>query len=101
MLGSSDPHGLQLNDDRAPRARRRPTLHVGRHLEEEAERLRVRPLPRLNVAPATDEKPPPPPPPPSPPLVTRVEQVVPKRTLALVRTWLRRLRRSLRAAAAG
>ena len=60
MLGSSDPHGLQLNDDRAPRARRRPTLHVGRHLEEEAERLRVRPLPRLNVAPATDEKPPPP-----------------------------------------
>ena len=64
-------------------------------------RLRARPLPRLNVAPTTEAKPPPLPPPPNPPLVTSIEQVVPKRTLALVRTWLRRLRRSLRAAAAG
>ena len=38
---------------------------------------------------------------PDPPLVTAVEQVVPKRTLAVVRTWLRRLRRCLRAAARG
>ena len=33
--------------------------------------------------------------------MTAVEQVVPKRSLAIVRTWLRRLRRCLRAAAAG
>ena len=101
VVGSNDPHGLQLNDDRAPLPRRRPSFHVGRHLEEDDVRVRRRPLPRLNTATPSAAKPPPPPPPPNPPLVTRVEQVVPKRSLALVRTWLRRLRRCLRAAAAG
>ena len=101
ILGSSDPHGLQLNDDRAPLPRRKPTYNVGRHLEADDACLRRRPLPQFNIATATDAKPPPPAQLSGAPVVTCISQVVPKRTLAIVRTWLRRLRRSLRAAASG
>ena len=100
-MGSNDPHVLRLHDDRAPAVRRRPTYPVAAHMPECSERLEERALPCFNPPPATAKVDPPPPSPPSPPVVTSIEQVVPKATLAKVRTWLRRLRRCLRAAKAG
>ena len=72
-----------------------------RHIEATSSDAAARPLPLMNVPPCTEPLPEPPAPLPDPPLVTAVEQVVPKRTLAVVRTWMRRLRRCLRAAARG
>jgi hypothetical protein len=100
-MGSNDPHVLRLHDDRAPAVRRRPTYPVAAHMPECSERLEERALPCFNPPPATAKVEPPPPPPPSPPVVTSIGQVVPKATLAKVRTWLRRLRRCLRVAKAG
>ena len=101
MMGSSDPHGLRLEDDRAPACAKRPAFAIAAHLPAEAKELATRPLPMLNRAEATEPIPPPPAPLASPPHVTRVNQVVTPKGLALVRTWMRRLRRSLRAAQRG
>ena len=100
-VGSSDPHGLKLDDDRAPRVPLRPTYSVGKHLEASDAELCSRALPELNSAAATT------PPTPHataaspPPSFGSVAEVIPKRTLSAVRTWYRRLRRCLRAAAKG
>ena len=101
VMGSSDPHGLRLEDDRAPACAKRPAFAIAAHLPAEAKELATRPLPMLNRAEATEPIPPPPAPLASPPHVTRVNQVVTPKGLALVRTWMRRLRRSLRAAQRG
>ena len=101
MMGSSDPHGLRLEDDRAPACAKRPAFAIAAHLPAEAKELATRQLPMLNRAEATEPIPPPPAPLASPPHVTRVNQVVTPKGLALVRTWMRRLRRSLRAAQRG
>ena len=99
-LGSNDPHMLRLHDDRAPHVRDKPTRSVGMHMAAPSEHLRSRALPLLNDPPQTEPLEPPSPPLP-PPVVTAIEQVVPRSTLCKVRTWMRRLRRCLRAAARG
>ena len=101
VMGSSDPHGLQLDDDRAPSCAKRPAFAIATHLPAEAQELAARPLPVLNKAEKMEPLLPPPAPPVSPPLVSELSQVVTPKGLALVRTWLRRLRRSLRAAQRG
>jgi hypothetical protein len=62
-----------------------------------------RPLPELNSPQPTlaSDAPSPPAMVAEPPLVTRLDQVVPRASLSKVRLWLRRLRRSLRAAERG
>ena len=101
VMGSSDPHGLQLDDDKAPSCAKRPAFAIASHLPAESTELATRPLPLLNQAEETEPLPPPPALPISPPHVDRVNQVVTPAGLSLVRTWLRRLRRSLRAAQRG
>ena len=101
VMGSCDPHGLQLDDDRAPTCARRPAFAIATHLPADAQELAGRPLPPLNQAEEMEPLPPPSALPPSPPCVTQLSQVVAPKGLALVRTWMRRLRRSLRAAQRG
>ena len=50
VMGSSDPHGLQLDDDRAPSCAKRPAFAIATHLPAEAQELAARPLPVLNKA---------------------------------------------------
>ena len=100
QMGSNDPHCLRLNDDRAPHIRRKATYSVAGHLAASDAELRRRELPILNAAQSTDPLPPPTASPP-PPDVWRVEQIIPRSVLSRVRTWMRRLRRCLRAARRG
>jgi hypothetical protein len=67
----------------------------------EADELEVRRLPEANAAPATSALPPPAMVEGTPPVVTRVDQVVPRATQRLVSWWRRRLQRCMRAAARG
>jgi hypothetical protein len=100
-LGSADPHGLQLDDDRAASCSRQPAFNVRAHSAAGRDELCGRTLPRLNQAKATAPKPPPAAPAQPSPRFSRVEQVVPRRTLGVVRLWMKRLRRCLRAAERG
>ena len=99
-MGSANPHGVG-QDDAAPLPKRRPALDPIAHLAAEERDLRRRPLPACNAAPATEPLAPPPLPPSEIPKVTHIEQVVPRRTLQLIRRWMRQLRRSLKYAASG
>ena len=100
-MGSANPHMIHCADDRAPAPKRSATFDPIAHLRAEAYELSRRPLPEVNVAPVTEPLPPLEPVSEGAPVVTSVEQVVPKRTLRLVRAWIRKLRRCLRLAAAG
>ena len=42
VMGSSDPHGLQLDDDRAPSCAKRPAFAIATHLPAEAQELAIR-----------------------------------------------------------
>jgi hypothetical protein len=67
VMGSCDPHGLQLDDDRAPTCARRPAFAIATHLPADAQELAGRPLPPLNQAEEMEQLPPPSALPPSPP----------------------------------
>jgi hypothetical protein len=99
--GSSNPHLLNTEPDRAPRSKRGATFDPIAHRAAEIEELTRRPLPLRNVAPKTEPLPPLPPPPPNPPRVTKVEQVVTLAALKKIRAWYRRLRRCLNFASHG
>ena len=75
-LGSADPHGLRLDDDRAAGCSRQPTFNVRAHSAAGRDELCGRPLPQLNRAEATTPKPPPAASAKPSPRFTRVEQVV-------------------------
>ena len=102
VMGSQDPHGLDLNDDRVCRSRRAPTFSLAAHSAASVEELAARPCAVLNRAEATVE--------PSahaeaqagdPPAVLSLTDLLKPVWLKRVRTWMRRLRRCLRLAAAG
>ena len=86
-MGSEDPHGLSLDDDRAPNSKKATPFNVAGHLGEAGPDLATSPLPVFNAAPSTE-----PLDPPSPPDTSRLPEV---RGLAdLLRgSWLRKLRR--------
>ena len=92
VLGSHDPHGLRLEDDKVREPIKRSTFSVGYHLPATDAELVTRPLPQLNQPAVTLPLQPPAAPPESPPVVTCVSQVVLPSALARVRTWLRCLR---------
>ena len=48
-MGSADPHGLELNDDRVVRSRRAPTFALAAHRAASREELLGRPVAALNV----------------------------------------------------
>ena len=100
LLGSPDPHGLDLEERPAPQ-RQRPAFSVLAHAEAQADELLTRPFAPLNVPPRTEKRAPPAAPEGEPPIVTCVEQVLPRHTRAIVNAWRRRLRRCFTFAAAG
>ena len=100
-LGTHDPHCLRIDERSSCSVRRAPTFSTWTHEPAVAAELRQRPLPQLNQPTPAASMPPPPEPPTEPPRFTSVEQVVPRRTLTIVHTWHRRLRRCLRAATDG
>ena len=53
-MGSADPHGLHLDDDKVPRHRRAPTFSLRAHAPASREELRARPVARLNAAEPTE-----------------------------------------------
>ena len=99
-MGSPDPHLLNADGDQHPPGRRGATFDPIAHRAAGEGELLARPFAPLNTAPRTEPAEPPPNPRPAP-TVTRVEQVLPRRTLVVVRHWLRRLRRCLRFAQLG
>ena len=99
-MGSADPHLVGSGADNAPRAKRGAAFDPIAHLSASEVELRRRPLPAANTPPDTEPLPPPEAPLPAP-IVTRVEQVVPARTLSRIKRWIRQLRRCLRFAAQG
>ena len=101
FYGSADPHGCG-DVDRARRRRRAVPCPLREHVQASCAELREREFPRACEAPATVVEDVVSALPIGPwPLVTRVEQVIPTHTLRLVRAWMRRLRRCLRAARRG
>ena len=98
-LGSADPHRTGAPDGVATRRPCAPAMSA--HVPASDAELLSRRFASANVAPCTVPLPPPDAMPVHPPRVTSVEQVVPRRSLALVRAWMRRLRRSMRMARAG
>ena len=100
LLGSPDPHGLQLTERSAP-VRKKPMYGSLAHAEAEEEELMGRPFAHLNVPPPTPPHDPPEPTAGLPPSVDSIEQILPRHTRAIVNAWRRRLRRCLRYAAAG
>jgi hypothetical protein len=92
---------LCLGDGEQPAVRKRPTFSLASHTAAAKEELLSRPFPVMNAAPTTAPLPPVPLPPPSPPRLAELEEIVPRKTLSLVRRWQRQLRRCLRAARAG
>jgi hypothetical protein len=97
-MGTADPHGV--GDVDRVRPGRVPALRLGTLNGATDAELMLRALPAANVAPDTAPREP-------PvmlegaPVVTRLEQVVPAHSQALVRQWTRQLRRCFRAAARG
>jgi hypothetical protein len=101
-VGSADPHGLCLDDDRVPRSRRAPTFSVSAHEPASTEELLERPVAPMNVPPRTelqpeaaasvDE---------APPVVTSLAQLLRPEWLSRLRVWLRRTARCIRLAAKG
>ena len=101
-MGSSDPHGLRLDDDRAPTARKRPTFALGAHDGADALELSRRPVARFNTPEQTTAEPPPSAVPGAePPEVRSLADVLLPEALRAVRRWERRLRRCLRLARLG
>jgi hypothetical protein len=97
-MGTADPHGVGDVDRVLPG--RAPALRLGTLSGATDAELMLRPLPAVNVAPDTAPR--------SPPAalagapcVTRIDQVVPRHSQAVVRQWTRQLRRCFRAAKAG
>jgi hypothetical protein len=101
-VGSADPHGLRLDDDRVPRSRRAPTFSLSAHAPASVDELLERPIAAMNVPPRTvprqetqgDELGP-------PPRVESLEQLLLPRWMQRLRAWLRRTARCIRMAARG
>ena len=100
-LGSSDPHVLGLVDAKWREPRARSTFSLLTHEVADAHELMGRPFAWMNEPPSTEPLAPPTPQPSGAPLVTNVAQVVPRRVLAAVGSWRRRMRRCIDMAARG
>ena len=99
-MGSADPHGLGFEERPAP-VRRKAAFSALAHARADAEELMQRPFAQLNVAPVTEPMAEPQAVQPGAPTFTRLDQIVPKETLAAINAWRRRLRRCMRFAALG
>ena len=100
-VGTPDPHGLELNDDKVRQSRRRPTFSVNAHRPASQAELEVRPVAALNVPEATEPLPPPELPPADAPIITSLDQLLKLDWLKRVRMWERRCRRCIRLAKRG
>ena len=103
QLGSSDPHMLREPGEVAE-ARREPyrgTFSLDRLDPADERELRVRPRPELNPVPRTNARDEPKEQPQGAPVVSSVEQVVPRETLRRIGRWQRRVKASLKAARRG
>ena len=93
-MGSSNPH--VLGGEAAQWAPRRGTaFSVLAHAPAEAAEVATRAFPQMNEPPITQPIDPPALVQGEPPVVTCVDQVVPRKTLQLVANWRRRMRRSI------
>jgi hypothetical protein len=100
-LGTADPHELNLVDAKWREPRRRSTFSLLSHDVADDAELMSRPFVWMNEPPCTNPLPPPTPAPSGAPVVTDVAQVVPRRVLAAIGSWRRRMQRCLRMAASG
>ena len=100
LMGSADPHGLGLEERQAP-MRRRPTFNSLAHVGADDDELLQRPFVEFNVAPETSRRELPEDPVAGAPVFTRLDEIVPRATLARVGVWRRQLRRSLQFASSG
>jgi hypothetical protein len=106
-MGSADPHQVGAVERAWREPLRRASFSVLQHSVAEPEELMARPFPVMNEpaptqAPEGSATPPDPVVPArSPPIVTALDQIIPRETIRLVTHWKRRLRRCLRFAEAG
>ena len=99
-MGSSDPH--MLGGAAAQWAPRKgAAFSVMAHVRADEAEVAARAFPAMNVPPRTEPIEPPEVHAATPPLVTSIEQVVPRHTLRIVADWKRRMRRCIRFAAQG
>jgi hypothetical protein len=101
-LGSADPHGLRLEDDRVVPSRRASAFNVAGHLTEAGADLESEALPEFNVAPeiapgARPEAPALR----EPPAVRSLSDLLPGCWVRKVRRWRRQVGRCIRLAEAG
>ena len=104
QVGSADPHGLQLNDDKVARCRKAPAFALHAHEPATADELLERPIAAMNAAvvmaprsetPDADGLPH------APPLVRCLEELLHPQWVWRVRAWERRARRCIRLARVG
>jgi hypothetical protein len=101
VMGSADPHQIGAADRAWKEPIKRAAFSVLQHCEADWDDLMSLPFPEMNAPPKTDVPPAPRVPAASPPVVTMVEQIIPRASLKLVRAWKRRLRRCIQFAEMG
>ena len=100
-VGSSDPHMLRLDDDKAPRSRKAPTFSMTMHEAASKEELLGRPLPVLNAPATTEAAAPPFPQPEGAPIVRDFDDLLKPRWASRLRAWVKRCHRCIRLSQAG